>query len=184
MPAQPPQLKRIDFKKGQFDVAGEPMFIQPGLSTSRYVEYLKRTPKLSFATTFRSMYDTLSKIYAAASSGNDMIYAVGQARELSWNQLDAIRRFDENEIPDIIDFVCLFCNRAGEDIGQFDSSIHEAKKAAIAREGYAIEDFFTLAFNLIESFSDGYQQIKSLSEQREQPDPSRSQASQPIKPTF
>ena len=155
-----PQLKRINIKSGKFTAGDETYYIQPNLSVIRYVEYLKRVPRLTFHTTFKGMYDTLHKIYNVTASGNDMIYAIQQARELSWNQLDAIQRFDEHELPDIIDFVALFCNKEGEDVGQFDISIHENKKTMIAKEGYAIQDFFTLAFHLIESFSEGYQKIQ------------------------
>ena len=159
-----PLQKTIDIPSGKLMAGGEQYFIQYSLSTNRYVEYLKRIPRLTFHATFAGMYDTLSKIYTAASSGNDMIYAIGQARELSWNQLENIKRFDENEIPDIIDFCCLFLNKSGENIGQFDHSIHEAKKEAITREGYDISSFFTLAFSAIENFAAAYHRIKSVTD--------------------
>ena len=157
-----PKQKQIDIPSGKLMAGGDQYYITYSLSTTRYVEYLKKIPRLTFHATFAGIYDTLSKIYTAASSGNDMIYAIGQARELSWNQLDAIRRFDENDIPDIIDFCCLFINKAGEDISQFDSTIHEQKKAIISGEGYDIAGFFTLAFSLIENLSAAYHKIRSV----------------------
>jgi hypothetical protein len=163
-----PQPKTLDIPSGKLTAGGEQYFIQYSLSTNRYVEYLKRVPRLTFHATFEGMYDTLAKIYTAASSGNDMIYAIAQARELSWNQLDAIRRFDENEIPDIIDFCCLFINKVGEDVSQFDHAIHEQKKAAISREGYDISGFFTLAFSVIENLKPAYHKIKSVHDQKDQ----------------
>ena len=159
-----PQQKTIDIPSGKLMAGGEQYFIQYSLSTNRYVEYLKRIPRLTFHATFAGMYDTLSKIYTAASSGNDMIYAIGQARELSWNQLENIKRFDENEIPDILDFCCLFINKIGEDPSKFDHTIHEAKKAVISQEGYDISSFFTLAFSAIENFAAAYHRIKSVTD--------------------
>ncbi len=174
-----PEHKRIDIPSGKFKAGGETFYIQPHLSTTRYVEYLKRVPRLAYNATFRSIYDTLSKIYMTTSSGNDMIYAIQQARELSWNQLDAIKRFDENEIPDIIDFCCLFINKAGEDVSKFDSSVHEAKKEIISKEGYVVDDFFTLAFHLVESFSEGYQKLTRLTKGETMEDISLSPTSLP-----
>ena len=161
MPA--PQPKTIDISSGKIQVGDRTGYIQPVLSTIRYVEYLKRVPRLTYHTTFAGMYDTLSKIYMAASAGNDMIYAIQQARELAWNQLDAIKRFDENEIPDIIDFCCLFINFDGEDVSKFDHANHEAKKLAIHQEGYDISSFFSLAYNLIENLPGAYHKIKAHS---------------------
>ena len=162
MNEQPPVLKSIDIQSGKLMAGGEQYFIQYSLSTNRYVEYLKRLPRLTFHTDFAGIYNTLSKIYTVASSGNDMIYAIGQARELSWNQLENIKRFDENEIPDIVDFCCLFIYKIGEDTSKFDHGIHEAKKAAISQEGYDISSFFTLAFSLIENLGEAYHKIKSV----------------------
>ena len=157
-----PTQKQIDIPSGKLMAGGDQYYITYSLSTNVYVEYLKRLPRLTFHTTFAGIYDTLSKIYTAASSGNDMIYAIGQARELSWNQLDNIKRFDENEIPDIVDFCCLFIHKAGDDISKFDHAYHEKKKEAINREGYDISGFFTLAFSLIENLSAAYHKIRSV----------------------
>ena len=159
-----PTLKRINFQSGKIEVGEEIFYIQTNLSVIRYVEYLKRVPRLTFHTTFRGMYDSLSKIYMATSSGNDMIYAIQQARELAWNQLDAIKRFDEHEIPDIVDFCCLFLNRAGENIAEFDQTIHEQKKSIIVHGGYDASDFFTLAYHAVESFSEAYRKLHSMAE--------------------
>jgi len=160
-----PILKTIDIPSGKLMAGGEQYFIQYSLSTNFYIEYLKKLPRLTFHSTFAGMYDTLSKIYTAASSGNDMIYAISQARELSWNQLDAIRRFDENEIPDIVDFCCLFIHKAGDDVSKFDHAYHELKKQIISAEGYDVASFFTLAFSLIENYGNAYHKIKSVSNQ-------------------
>lgn len=178
MPA--PQPKTIDIQSGKIQVGDRTGYIQPVLSTIRYVEYLKRVPRLTYHTTFAGMYDTLSKIYMATSAGNDMIYAVSQARELSWNQLDAIKRFDENEIPDIIDFCCLFINFDGEDVSKFDHAAHEAKKLAVHQEGYDVSSFFSLAFNLIENLPDAYRKIKSYAKGTEASGLTMEQHTQPI----
>ena len=161
------QHKTIDIPSGKFMAGGDMYFISPALSTNFYVEYLKRVPRLTFHTTFEGMYDTLAKIYTAASSGNDMIYAIGQARELSWNQLENIKRFDENEIPDIIDFCALFIHKAGDNTAQFDHAYHEVKKQIISKEGYLINDFFSLAFSLIENYGNAYHKIKSVADPKE-----------------
>lgn len=157
-----PKQKVLDINSGRVQVGSETYYIQYSLSTNRYVEYLKRIPKLTFNTTFPGLYKTMSDIYMLASTGNDMIYAIGQIRELSINQLNAIKRFDDTEIPDVIDFCALFINREGEDVSKFDVSIHESKKQALAQEGYDISGFFQLQVNLIEGFSKAYREIQSL----------------------
>lgn len=178
-----PSPKRINIKSGQFTAGGETYYIQTTLSVARYVEYLKRVPKLSYHTTFKGLWDALHKIYQVTSSGNDMIFAIQTARETAWNVLDAIQRFDEHEIPDIVDFVALFCVKEGEDPGKFDHSEHEGKKAAIAGEGYAIQDFFTLAFALIEGFSDAYRTVLEAARSVPSAEAKRSQVSPPTSRT-
>ena len=158
-----PLQKTIDIQSGRLMAGGEEYFIQNTLSTVRYVEYLKKLPTLSFGVTFSQMYEALSKIYTFASSGNDMIYAIGQARELSWNLLSTIKRFDEREILDIVDFCSLFINKAGEDISKFDQALHDQKAAILQKEGYDHASFFTLAFSLIENYGNAYHRIKSVS---------------------
>lgn len=162
--------KRIDIKSGRLSVNGETWHINITLSTIRYVEYLKRSPKLCFGNNFHQLYDTLSKIYMAASSGNDMIFAIQTAKELSWNQLEAIRRFDENEIPDVIDFCALFINAPGENSADFNSGDHEHKKELLHKEGFAVQDFFFLAYNVIESFHEAYQLIQKVGTPNDQKD--------------
>lgn len=159
------ELKHINIPSLKLTAGGKLFHISYTLSTVRYVEYLKRVPKLAFGATFRELYDTLGKIYMACASGNDVIYAIQQAKELSWNQLQAIKKFDENEIPDIIDFCCLFINETDEDPSHFSVGVHEAKKQLIHQEGYSIESFFSLAYNLIESLDAAYQKIQSLENQ-------------------
>ncbi len=159
-----PIQKQIDIASGRITAGDETLYIQYTLSTTRYVEYLKRIPKLSFNTTFKGLYDSLSQVYMLCSTGNDMIFAIGKCRELALNQLEAIKRFDESEILDVIDFCALFINREGEDISKFDHSIHESKKEALSKEGYEVSGFFQLQVNLIDGFSQAYRKIQELSQ--------------------
>lgn len=159
-----PQQKTFDISSGKIPAGGKIGYIQYALSTTRYVEYLKRLPKLTFNTSYKGMYDTLSKIYMVNSSGNDMIYAVQQSRELAWNQLEAIKRFDESEILDVIDFCALFINFENEDVSKYDHAMHESKKVILSEEGYDASLFFQLQVNLIEGFSQSFQLISKLSQ--------------------
>ena len=158
-----PLQKTIDIPSGKLMAGGEEYSIMNTLSTVFYVEYLKRLPTLSFGVTFSQMYDALSKIYTYASSGNDMIFAIGQARELSWNLLSTIKRFDEREVLDIVDFCALFIHKAGADVSKFDQAAHDQKAAILQKEGYDHASFFTLAFSLIENYGNAYRKIKSVS---------------------
>jgi|GEM_PF-3601949 len=163
--SEAPKQKEIDIPSGVIAANGKRFHVTYSLSTTRYVEYLKQLPKLTFNTTFRGMYDTLSKIYMAASSGNDMIGAIQQARELSINQLNAIKRFDDAEIPDVISFCALFLNEAGEDISKFDQAMHDEKVSTLHQEGYDVSGFFQLQVNLIDGFSSAFLKIQSLPNQ-------------------
>lgn len=159
--SEAPEQKKLDIPSGRIPAGGEMYHLTYSLSTTRYVEYLKKLPKLTFNVTFAGMYDTLSKIYMVSSAGNDMIYAVQQARELSWNQLEAIKRFDENEVIDVIDFCALFINKSNEDISKFNQALHDEKCLALQNEGYDTEDFFLLTAKLIQNFPDAYRKILS-----------------------
>ena len=163
MTEQPPIFKEIDIPSGRLTAGGETYFIQIRLSTNRYVEYLKKLPLLSFGVTFSDLYKGLSEIYTTTSSGNDMIYAIGHSRETSWNLLSGIKRFDEREVLDIIDFCALFLNKSGENVDAFDQALHDQKTMILQKEGYDHASFFTLAFSLIENYGNVYRKIKSVS---------------------
>ena len=77
--------------------------------------------------------------------------------------LSTIKRFDEREVLDIVDFCALFINKAGEDISKFDQALHDQKAAILQKEGYDHASFFTLAFSLIENYGNAYHRIKSVS---------------------
>jgi hypothetical protein len=165
-----PKQKRIDIPSGVIPAGGKTFYIQYSLSTTRFVEYLKRIPKLSFNTTFRGMYGTLSEIWTLASSGNDMIGAIGGIREKAMNQLIAVKRFDENEIIDVIDLCALFCNMPGEDVSKFEEALHHEKCLILQNEGYDKDDFFLLLTKLIDGLHEASQKIRSLKSQSESND--------------
>jgi hypothetical protein len=165
-----PKQKRIDIPSGVIPAGGDTFFIQYSLATTRFVEYLKRLPRLTYGVTFKGMYNSLAEIHKLSSNGNDVIAAITGVREKSINQMSAIKRFDENQILDVVDLCALFCNRPGEQIDKYDEAVHHEKSMILQNEGYATEDFFLLSKSLIDGLQEAYQRTLSLKSQKESSD--------------
>jgi hypothetical protein len=162
-----PKQKRIDIPSGVIPAGGDTFYIQYTLSTTRFVEYLKRLPRLTFGVTFKQMYNSLADIHRMLSNGNDLLGAIAGGREKSINQMSAIKRFDEHEILDVIDLVALFVNRPGEAIDKFDEPSHHEKCLILQNEGYDHQDFFLLLTKLIDGLQEASLKIQSLKSQGE-----------------
>ena len=164
-----PQLKHIDMSTAKFTANGTTYYIQSRLSLARYVEYLKLSNEISFNTDFEGMYSTLNKIFEAASHGNDLIEANHKARELAYNQINAIVDFTNREHPTVLRFCALFINAEEEDINKYDDRVIDHKVEDWTEEGLAIDDFFYLAANFIPSFRDTFRNHAQKQEGKKQP---------------
>lgn len=163
-----PELKRIDRKSGTFPATmeGKPVtfFVQDFLSVDRYIKYLQLLPELTYGVTFKEMHEKLMRIYELATHGNDVIGAFHQIATEAFNQISAIKNFDDTRFPKILEFCALFINYSGEDITIWDDRVAKLKIDAWRKEGYAMNDFFFFAFNAVQGFKTAYQSLVSEEE--------------------
>lgn len=154
-----PVGKRIDIQSGKFEANGRTYYIQMDtLKLARYVAYMQLQQKLAFGTDFQGLYNTLTKIWNAASSGNDILKALADIRELSYNQLNAVVDFVGREHPEILRFCALFINAEDEDIGKWDERIVDQKITDWIEEGLDIQDFFSLAAGYSPGFLSAFEE--------------------------
>jgi len=164
-----PKLKHIDMSVAKFEANGHTYYIQSELSLQRYVEYLKLSNEITFNTDFDGMFSTLNKIFEAVSKGNDLLDAIRKARELSYNQINAIVDFTNRDHPTVLRFCALFINREDEEIHKYDDRMIDLKVTDWTEEGLDIGDFFYLAANFIPNFRAEFRNLAQKQDDEEQP---------------
>lgn len=156
---KPPEVKRINFEEDHFEANGNVYWIQDSLSVNRYMVYEEMVPQLTFNTTFLGLSKTLNEIYKAVTTGNDILKALRLSGELAYNQLVALKNFDDNEPPMVLKFCTLFINRTDENIKVYDENLAKEKINDWTEEGIHMEDFFFLAGRSIKGYRTAYRSV-------------------------
>jgi len=93
---------------------------------------------------------------------------VADAAVIIHNLLNGIaEHLDKRDHP-ILQLCALFINTKDEDKTVFDEGVTQEKIDNWKKEGYAIEDFFQLAFNFVEGFIPAYNEtIQDISQKAE-----------------
>lgn len=137
------QPQVIDFENRQFKANGKKFLIEvENLPTGRYQKFEQMGISFAFGSTFGDIFQSFQKIYQAATSGNDILKAVNVAQEVSYNQMHAIKRNDENYKPHILWFCTIFCNYEDEDRTTWSEDVARQKIADWERSSVPIQDFF------------------------------------------
>ena len=151
------ELKRITPDTREFEAGGNKYFIQlEGISIGRFMFYEKFVNQATFGTDFNSMFLTMKKIYLAATSGIDVLKALKDIGDLSYNQMTTINDLSEHKYNNGLMLCSLFINRPTEDISEWNERMATEKIDDWKKEGFAMEDFFLLALNSIEGFREAY----------------------------
>lgn len=157
------QPQVIDFENRQFKANGKKFLIEvENLPTGRYQKFEQMGISFAFGSTFGDIFQSFQKIYQAATSGNDILKAVNVAQEVSYNQMHAIKRNDENYKPHILWFCTIFCNYEDEDRTTWSEDVARQKIADWERSSVPIQDFFLLASNALQEFQNAYNYLQSL----------------------
>lgn len=145
------EIKRINFKSGQFEANGKIYYIQiDKLSYARYQIFEQMSIGFTFGVNFSDIFSVFHKIYNEATSGDSALTALHNVANLSYNQMKAIEDQGEDLIPNAIRVCALVCNTEDEDLTSWDESILKRKSEDFKKEGIAMNDFFFLANNVIE----------------------------------
>lgn len=164
------ELKRIDFDKKEFVANGKTYYLQlDGLSVGRFRHYERFVQFATFGTDFMSMFETLKQIFQAATSGVDVLKALKDIGDLSYNQMAVIKDRNEQQYSGILMMCTLFINRADENIADWDERIANEKIQDWVQEGINVQDFFLLATSQIDGYRGAYLTpwLKAVAEKRE-----------------
>lgn len=143
------KLKRLDLSKDSFEANGKTYFIESGLSISRYKDYQILEKEAGFSMDFKGMFGELRAIY-------DLLNGVKfvEASVKLDNLMTGVSRLQEKE-PLLLKMCALFINTADEDRRTITADQISRKVDDWAQE-YDVRDFFHLALNTINGFTDIY----------------------------
>lgn len=154
------QIKEFDLKEHKWLINGKWYYLLTKMPPRRYVEYLKLLPEVFFNTTFKGMYDTLSKIWQNSTSGNDVLGALHSNAELAYNQMASIVDLDRKEVPKILEFCAIILVREGEYLSECDENTIRDKVDDFMSDTYSVQSFFFLAMHSVPHFTEIYNKLK------------------------
>jgi hypothetical protein len=144
------ELKRIDLQSGVFEANGKTYTIEQYLSIERYCEHQILEKELAYPMTFKKTWDKLMDI---KNHLNKLRFV-----EASVALMDLLRgwqKIEERE-PTVLKICALFCNTEDEDRTIFTKDLYTAKIQDWKKEGYAVNDFFWLASNMVAGLVECY----------------------------
>lgn len=146
------ETKRIDLESGHFDANGHRYRVTSTLSVARFEEFERLQVHVGFGKDFKTMYDRLKDAYDFMNKSK-----AADAAVIVHNIINGIAQNLEKRDHPILQLCALFLNREDEDVSVFDPDLSKQKVDDWRKEGYAVEDFFQLAFNLVDGFIDIYE---------------------------
>lgn len=148
------QLKRLDLTKSTFEANGNKYIIEAELCMDRYIEFEKLQLELGFDITLDGFYDLLKNLYGLI---NDQKFLDAGVRV--YDALTRIKNGIETRNHPMFYLCALFINREDEDRTVLEPELMNSKIEDWRKEGYAVNDFFTLAFNLVNNYIEIYQDV-------------------------
>lgn len=139
-------IKNVDLLD-EFNANGKRYVIRTSLTINRFEQFEKLQVEAGYGTDFITIFNNIKKAYLCLNENRPMDGGV-----ILHNIMSGIKdKLDERTHP-ILDICCLFICREGEDITEFSPELNKLKIADWAKEGIAMESFFTLAFGLVNGF--------------------------------
>ena len=97
------------------------------ISVARWPEFEIQSSEISWNATFSELAKAWKEVHQLASTGNDVIGALAQIREISKKANETIVYYNDNPIPRIIKYCSIFCNEKEEDTGTYNETLIKAK---------------------------------------------------------
>ena len=146
-------LKRIDINSGEFEANGKTYYIESGLSVKRFCEFQILEKELAMGMSVQKVYETLGIIGQLLNQIRFKDAAV---------QLDKIlhgmAKLPEKE-PVVFKICTLFLNTKDENRADWGNDLVVSKMNDWKAEGIDVNDFFTLAFNLVPGYTKLYKML-------------------------
>jgi len=153
-------LKRIDFNaKELIGKTGTKYRIElDSISVGRYKQYEIKAMELGFGTNYKGVFETLSAIHKAATTGDSTLAALHKITELAYGQMTKLK--SGAEYKDEFIFCTLFINAEDEDRSVWDMNLAERKIADWVE--YDARDFFLCAFSGIEGYTNALARTEKI----------------------
>lgn len=144
--------KELNLKDKEFTANGVRYIIHNKMCIDRYMEYEMLQPAIGLGITFDELFQNLKRAYAALNKQNFADSAV-----IIHNMMNGVKDVQEKKrVHPALKMCALFINRENEDLGIYDPNLMEEKINDWTKEGYSLNDFFSLAVNSIPNFREAY----------------------------
>lgn len=147
-------LKRIDFEKGEFLADGKTYKVATEMSINRFKALETLEIEFYYGFTMREMFEKLKAAFMDLNKTKPADASV-KIHNLMKGVAD---RVDKRE-PVILRICSLFLNTEGEDVAEWSEELAKEKIDVWAKEGFLIDDFFTLAASIVPGFIKDYERI-------------------------
>jgi hypothetical protein len=142
------------FTVKSFIANGHKYHVSKKISITRWKEYEKLEPRLTYGIGFDDLFKNIKKAYEALNSKEGKI---ADAAVILHNIMSGIKSIEDEkrEHPSLL-MCALVINREGEDTGKFDADLQLEKIEDWRKEGYDALPFFTFALCSIQGFRETY----------------------------
>jgi hypothetical protein len=147
-------LKRIDFEKGELVADGKTYKLATEMSINRFKALEALEIEFYYGFTMREMFEKLKASFLDLNKAKPADAAV-KIHNIMKGVAD---RVDKRE-PVILRICSLFLNTEGEDVSEWSEELAKEKIDVWAKEGFLIDDFFTLAASTVPGFIKDYERI-------------------------
>jgi len=156
-------LKKIDFEKGKIIGASKKeYFIESELSIVRFQEFEKLQSHVGFGVDFSGLVNKLKDAFEYLNKSKPADAAI-----VIHNAMNGIVQKLENRTHPIMEMCALFINEENEDRTEFNKD--KIKQKIDDWKEYSTNDFFQLAFNLVDNFIPIYEEIsQSISQAKKE----------------
>jgi len=147
------EVKRINFNLNYFEAGGVKYHMDKTLSVERWRHFEDLQPLLMMGRSAQEIFDQVKKSYEALQHPK-----IADASVVLHNLMLGIKEHLEKRYHPALMIAALFFNADDEDKKNFDEELMHSKIEIWQGEGYAMEDFFTVAFNLVPGFMKVYEE--------------------------
>jgi len=162
-------VKKIDFTQNymlcekEFEGKAEPRkyYFHDSLSVSRYEVFEDLEMLVAKGRSYADVLRSEKKIHDFLNKG--LILDAGIE---NYNSMELVKQKIERRFHPAMQLVALFVNQEDEDMTKYDERIMEKKMNDWKNEGFAMSDFFSLAFSLVEGFLENYTEISQGSSEK------------------
>jgi hypothetical protein len=138
------QVKRIDFSLPYIEACGVKYHVKKTLSVDRWRQFEDLQAKVGFGKSFQELFDSVRKAYEKLQEPK-----IADASVILHNIMLGVKdKLDKRHDP-ALQICALFINGEDEDEKVYDEEVMNKKIENWRKEGYAIQDFFTMAWNLV-----------------------------------